>query len=93
MNRLRTLLVLSLLTACAAPSGAGEEGGHGDLEVISEGLTVGGAAGARCSTTSVAPLSEQLIQEVQCLEPGRMRRIDEISGVSLSDATFPFLQT
>ncbi|GAB5543789.1 MAG: hypothetical protein SangKO_035490 [Sandaracinaceae bacterium] len=93
VNRLRTLLVLSLLTACAAPSGAGEEGGHGDLEVISEGLTVGGAAGARCSTTSVAPLSEQLIQEVQCLEPGRMRRIDEISGVSLSDATFPFLQT
>ena len=52
VNRLRTLLVLSLLTACAAPSGAGEEGGHGDLEVISEGLTVGGAAGARCSTTS-----------------------------------------
>lgn len=94
VTQLRLLLALSLATACAAPSGAGEEGGHGDdLETISEGLTVGGAAGARCSTTSVAPLSEQLVQEVQCLEPGRMRRIDDIAGVSLSDATFPFLQT
>lgn len=94
VTRLRTLLALSLLTACAAPSGAGEEGGHGDdFETIAEGLTVGGAAGSRCSTTSVAPLSEQLIEEVQCLEPGRMRRIDDIPGISLSSATFPVLQT
>ena len=87
-------LLALLLPACAAAPGAGEEDGEGDeLGVLADGLSVSSAVASRCSTTAVAPLSEQLIAEVQCLEPGRMRSIESIPGVILSEATFPFLQT
>ena len=35
----------------------------------------------------------QLVQEIQCLKPGSMKRIDGISGLSLGSAVFPYLQT
>jgi hypothetical protein len=40
---------------------------------------VGEAASAGgCSTSVVRALSEQLIEEIQCLSPGAMARIDDI---------------
>jgi len=89
-----SLLLVLLAASCAPASGAGEEGGDGDdLGVAAGAVSVDTAVATRCTTASVAALSRQLIEEVQCLEPGRMRRIDDIPGVALSSATFEYLQT
>ncbi len=59
-----------------------------------EGLTIDEAvAGGGCSTAVVRPLSEQLIEELECLEPGTMARIDGIPGLELGSAALPWLQS
>ncbi len=55
--------------------------------------TVFGAYINRCTTASVLGLSEQLIAEVNCMNPGHMERIDAIDGVTIDDSVFPYLQT
>ena len=58
------------------------------------GLTIDEAvAGGGCSTAVVRPLSEQLIEELECLEPGTMARIDGIPGLELGSAALPWLQS
>lgn len=58
------------------------------------GLTIDEAvAGGGCSTAIVRPLSEQLIEELECLAPGTMARIDGIPGLELGSAALPWLQT
>ncbi len=54
------------------------------------GMTVNEAAVSACSTSTVAGLSRQLIEEIECLRPNSMADITGIPGVSIS--TFPFLQ-
>jgi hypothetical protein len=56
-------------------------------------LTVGTAVGRSCTTAIVRGLSEQLIDEINCLRPGTMRSIQGIPGVSLGGAVMPYLQT
>ncbi|WP_053236536.1 M15 family metallopeptidase [Sandaracinus amylolyticus] len=63
-----------------------------DLGTSSERLTIGEAVGSACSTSVVRALSEQLVQEIQCLRPGSMARIDDIPNVRLGSATFPWMQ-
>lgn len=65
---------------------AGSGGGGGGT--IDDAVAAGG-----CSTAVVRELSEQLIAEIQCLAPGSMARIDDISGLSLGSAASPWLQT
>jgi len=97
------LLLLALhLGGCVAnalTSGDPDEGdaneplGDGDLGVSGDRLSVGSAVSSRCSTTSVRALSLQLIEELNCIRPGSMSRIDDIAGLSLSEAAFPYLQS
>jgi LAS superfamily LD-carboxypeptidase LdcB len=54
---------------------------------------VSSAVSQTCSTASVMELSLQLVQEIQCLKPGSMKRIDNTAGLALGTATFPYLQT
>ncbi len=57
-------------------------------------LTVDQAVAAvGCSTAVAAPLSEQLVEQINCLSPGTMTRIDGIAGLSLSSTVVPWLQT
>ncbi len=49
-------------------------------------------AGRGCSTAIVRPLSEQLIAEIECLEPGTMARIDGVPGLVLASTALPWLQ-
>lgn len=57
-------------------------------------LTVDQAVAAvGCSTSVAAPLSQQLVDEVNCLSPGTLSRIDAIAGVSLGASVNPWLQT
>ena len=62
---------------------------EGAIGVLRQGLTVGEAGG--CSTSILNALSEQLIEEINCLRPGTLRSFDG-SNTSLGSAVFPFLQ-
>lgn len=88
----RLVLLLSLAACVSDPLGAGEEGSLGEVTSTDESLTVGQAVGTRCSTTAVFGLSEQLIEELNCMRPGLMSRID-VAGIDLGSAAFPYLQT
>jgi hypothetical protein len=57
-------------------------------------LTVDQAVAAvGCSTAVAAPLSEQLVEEINCLAPDTLSRIDGIAGLSLGGSVIPWLQT
>jgi hypothetical protein len=45
-----------------------------------------------CSTTVVLGLSQQLVDELECLMPGMMGPIDVFPEVELGSAAFPFMQ-
>lgn len=51
------------------------------------------AVAQSCSTTAVKGLATQLIEEVQCLKPGTLMKIDGLAGFQLGAAVFPYLQT
>lgn len=46
-----------------------------------------------CTTESVKGLSQQLIDEMNCIQPGLMESIGGISNLSLYSAVFPYLQS
>lgn len=54
---------------------------------------VSAAVAQSCATNAVAALSTQLVEEIQCLRPGTLKRIDGIAGLSLGSSVFPYLQT
>jgi hypothetical protein len=57
------------------------------------GLTIDEAvAGGGCSTAIVRPLSEQLIAELECLEPGTMANLEGVPGLELTSTALPWLQ-
>jgi len=45
-----------------------------------------------CNTGVVRGLAEQLVEEIECMRPGTMSRIDGAPGVTLGATVFPFLQ-
>jgi hypothetical protein len=68
---------------------------QGEVEVSTEeisSMTVEDAVSRSCSTSIVRGLSEQLIDEINCLRPGTMRSIEGIPGVTLGSAVMPYLQ-
>lgn len=100
----RALLVVSLLgtAACAAEAGDDVPDHHdheddGEIASTSSALSaadpVSSAVTASCSTTSVKGLATQLVEEIQCLRPGTMKKIAGTPGLSLGPAVFPYLQT
>lgn len=46
-----------------------------------------------CATSVANPLSEQLIGEIQCLRPGILTSIANVSGTKRGASVFPYLQT
>jgi hypothetical protein len=86
----RVLLSLPLLVACSA---APEDGAASSGEDLSATDPVSSAVTQSCSTTSVKGLSQQLVDEINCLSPGTLSSIASIKGLSLGAAVFPYLQT
>lgn len=80
-----------MATGCVAELGSPK--GSGTETTIDE-LSVAGSIGSGCSTSVVRGLAEQLVAEVDCLEPGAFTRIDTIPGVTMSAgaASAPYLQ-
>jgi hypothetical protein len=81
------------------------EDGEGDDTIINEeaqsqedtianltGQLVKDVVFSSCSTAPVRGLSEQLVQEVNCIQPGTLKSIANIPGVTLGSNAFPFLQ-
>jgi hypothetical protein len=97
------LALLALLAvACVATTEDDSVGDHhtdGDepIGTISNELTatspVSAAVTGSCSTTAVKALGLQLVHEIQCMQPGSMKSIDDVPGLALGSAVFPYLQT
>ncbi|MBX3226421.1 MAG: M15 family metallopeptidase [Labilithrix sp.] len=94
-----SLVAVGLLAAgCSADAAEGSI--HDDEEPIGQvssalkdGDPVSLAVTESCSTTAVKGLAIQLVEEIQCLRPGTMKKIDGVPGLQLGAAVFPYLQT
>ncbi len=69
----------------------GEEEEMLSLAAPSQTVLSAATTGA-CSTAVVRGLAEQLVEEIECMRPGTMSRIDDAPGVTLGSSVFPFLQ-
>ena len=58
-----------------------------------QGPSVAEVLGAGCSTTVVMGLSEQIIAEGNCIEPGAYARFPDRPNVTLGSAVFPYMVT
>lgn len=62
------------------------------MNVPQSGPTVGQQVQESCSTASVKGLSTQLIEQMNCLEPGIMKSFAGAPDISYGGAVFPFMQ-
>ena len=106
MNRpFRPVLVATLAVVAACGGGAVPAADHHDDGNTPDPVTTGvasaalvatdpvsAAAAESCTTSAVVGLSTQLVEEIQCLRPGTLKRIDGIQGLTLGSAVFPYLQ-
>ena len=53
--------------------------------------TVEQAVGSSCSTTSIKPLSQQIIDEMQCMSPNGLAKVPETANLTLQPGVFPYL--
>jgi uncharacterized protein (TIGR03382 family) len=92
---IRALAAVSLtaLIACSSPGSDEEPAASSSTEAITSTSPVSAAVTTTCSTTAVKGLATQLVEEIQCLKPGSLMRIDNEKGLSLGAAVFPYLQT
>jgi hypothetical protein len=54
--------------------------------------TVAGAVTSSCSTTSVKPLSLQIINEARCMNPDAFVAVPKLANVTFGAAVFPYLE-
>jgi hypothetical protein len=94
--RFAAIALLFGVAACVNPSG----GADTDDEPVGETSSplvgtdpVSAAVTGACSTTAVKALATQLVEEIQCMRPNTMKKIDGIPGLALGAAVFPYLQT
>lgn len=77
-----------------AGSDAGPSTSCFGVATTSMALTVDQAVAAvGCSTSVASGLSQQLVDEIDCLAPGTLSRMDGIAGLSLGASVNPWLQT
>ena len=101
---LALLLPLALAAACTVQGMEPDDLAGEDDELVGDpdadlpfdldtsGWKVDDAVTRLCTTSVVAPLAEQLIEELECMRPGTTARIDELPGVTLAKGTRPYLQ-
>jgi hypothetical protein len=70
------------------PDTADPSGERGDAVVSG---TVSDAVSTSCTTASVKPLSQQIIDEMTCMSPGTLAKVPDRPNLSLGDAVFPYL--
>ncbi len=91
-----TLLVLLFLASCTAEIGEpldfhGDE--EEDLSIEITNQKVSDFERSTCSTSSVAPLSTQIAEEMLCIAPGVLVKLEEGNGLSFrSSAVLPYME-
>lgn len=96
LNRQLALLLSAVgLVACSAEVDELHESTSSAVSDVEIAATdsVASAVSRACSTTVVKGLATQLVEEINCMKPGSMERIDGVSGLALGSAVFPYLQT
>ena len=89
---------VALAAGCAAaPDPIGEEGVDGPEPTGDRGdavspATVAEAVTQTCTTASIRGLSEQIIAEGNCLEPGAYAEVPSLPNLAMSDNVFPYLE-
>jgi hypothetical protein len=78
-RRTRSLIRASATGAVSSPLAAND--------------TVTTAVAQSCTTAAVKGLAVQLVEEIQCLRPSTFTKIDNMPGLALGSAVFPYLQT
>jgi hypothetical protein len=78
-----------LVVGCAPPA---ELDGPEPVGEAVAAATVAEAAGAGCSTSSVKGLSEQIVAQSNCIEPGAFVKVPELANVSFGGSVFPYLE-
>jgi len=89
------LAVLLLGWGCAVPPpGDGELDGEEPTaeqdEAVGSG-TVEQAMASSCSTATIKPLSQQIIDEMRCMDPDSLAEVPQASNLSLAAGVFPYL--
>lgn len=88
--------LVALLTCVALGACGGSTETEESSDVGGESALVAGsvkeAVGNSCTTGIVRGLATQLVDEINCMKPGALARIDEIPHVTLDPVVFPFLQ-
>jgi hypothetical protein len=97
LARLSVLLVVAAaLAAACAPSDLPDHelDGHEPTEEteapVSNG-TVEQAMNESCSTASIKPLSQQIIEQMKCLDPDGFVEVPARANLALSETVFPYL--
>ncbi len=85
----RLVPLFLILSACSAPAGDDAASSSEDLSATDP---VSAAVTSSCSTSIVKGLSQQLVDEMDCLKPGTLQSIASIPNVDIGSAVFPYLQ-
>lgn len=97
------LALSSLAVSSCAPEDPGDEDDdeaeedHHDHESTGESEepvgngTVEQAMGSSCSTSTIKPLSQQIIDEMRCVDPDGFARVPVLSNVVYGAGVFPYL--
>ena len=80
------------LFACGGSGDGGSPAGDDEAVTSAPAGSVERAVSSSCSTGAVHGLAVQLVQEIECMQPGTLTRIDAIPNVTVSDVVFPYLQ-
>jgi hypothetical protein len=86
-------LSLLILSACGSHERSGSDPLDIPLAKGSKALTVGGVAQAgKCSTSPTLGLSRQIVEVVNCLEPGVLVPLPKRDNIEVSSATLPVME-
>lgn len=64
-----------------------------DEILFNSSMSVDQAVWNACSTSVLRALTDQLVEEIECMRPDTMGTIDELVGVTLGSGATPYLQT
>jgi MYXO-CTERM domain-containing protein len=96
LSRLALTLAPACLALACGPSEALDDPADDPLEPIATArarISVAEAASSSCSTTSVKGLSEQIVAQANCIEPGAFVPLPGgLGNLSLGGAVFPYLE-
>lgn len=89
---------LSLTTACAVPPpGEGDDDEHDEAVEESEAAAIEGtvedAMRGYCSTSTIRPLSQQILDEMRCIDPDGFAEVPPLANVVYANGVFPYMIT